>query len=174
MPKWELAIACRDEVGSHRKKEGDIVAFKPHPWGDWGKKGELNHLIIVADGLEQEDLEAMSQYHRDDGLTMGEIKGMADTFFKASKGTIFEGQPYFVHESKIVSKKRYGIRLDRIKRWYKGLDLDRVRDVTDRYQPFLANPKKYTSGSIVIDFNEKVAICHDKHTGKTKYLKEKE
>jgi len=59
METYELLVACRDEVdvsAKHgRKKEGDVIAVKPHPW-DWGRKETTGFLVvpIVTDMAKKE------------------------------------------------------------------------------------------------------------------------
>lgn len=56
--KWEFLIAIRDEddlpSGHKRKKEGDVIAFKPHPW-EWGEKEVRGYFIVIVDGLTREE-----------------------------------------------------------------------------------------------------------------------
>jgi hypothetical protein len=50
--KFEMAVAVVDEAdlasGHKRKKQGDIVAIRPHPW-NWGRKEVDEYLIVIAD-----------------------------------------------------------------------------------------------------------------------------
>ena len=56
--KWDFAIATKDEKdlksGHKRKKAGDIIAVKPHPW-KWGKKEVKEYLIVTMDGLTEQE-----------------------------------------------------------------------------------------------------------------------
>lgn len=164
--KWELAIACRDEVEPHRKKEGDLIAYKPYPW-QWGKKEVGSHLFVVVDGLTEDEISGLCTPQRADGLTRRDLDKIALDHTKTVKGTVFENELFGLPDSLIVAKRRYKIPLEIIKDgWFPFLDFDRVRDITDEYQPF-------KDLDVSINFNEKVAICFDKHLGKYRYSQRK-
>lgn len=67
---WELAIAKRDEDGA-RKKLGDVIAVKPYPW-EWGRMELKHYLILVVDGISQEEAEKMiwPLYQYPDGMIL--------------------------------------------------------------------------------------------------------
>jgi len=68
------------------------------------------------------------------------------------------------YEGGVVSaKRRHAIPLEEIRAgWLPGMDLSRVRDRSDDYQPLL-------SAGVVVDFSEPVAVCFDKRRGRFKY-----
>jgi len=151
MPKWEFAIAVRDEddlsSGHKRKKEGDIIAVKPYPW-QWGKKEVANHLIVIVDNLTEEEAHTLCQQYYEGGRLAQDIQPGENV--------------------KIIGKRRYNIPLETIKKgWEPSLDESSVRDITKVYQPLKER-------ETVIDFAEKVAICKDNHKGTFKYKTIKE
>lgn len=65
MEKFELLIACRDEadvlVKRGRKKEGDVIAVKPHPW-EWGRKETAGFLIVpVLTDMSKKEIAALCE-----------------------------------------------------------------------------------------------------------------
>ena len=52
--KFDFAIAAMSNDGKKRMKEGDVVAYKPHP-GKWGKKEVKQFVIVTIDGLTEEE-----------------------------------------------------------------------------------------------------------------------
>lgn len=151
MAMWEFAIAVRDEddlpSGHKRKKEGDIIAVKPHPW-EWGRKEVKEYLIVVADGLTKEEVYNLCQPHYEGGVTLS----------KQQDSKLVE----------IINKRRYNIPLSIIKSgWLSSMKLASIRDVTKAYQPL-------KDSKVVVDFSENVSICRDKHTGTFKYSTKKE
>ena len=150
MAKWEFAIAVRDEVdlpsGHKRKKEGDIIAVKPHPW-QWGKREVNVYLIVIADNLIEQEAHSLCQAHYEDGILQENIN--------------------IDNPVDIVGKRRYSIPLSIIKNgWIPKMIIPDVRDLRKIYQPL-------KNENIVIDFSERVSICKDKHSGKFKYNKKK-
>jgi len=138
LAKWEVAIAVCDEPEAHRKKEGDIIAFKPAPW-DWGKKELDQYLIVTIDGMSKHEVAQLCQPLVENGETDIEVidkKGL-----------------------KILKKRRYNFPLDILKNgWVSGLSLQKVRNKNLVYQPVKGN-------KIVIDTTERVSIFKDKLTG---------
>lgn len=146
MAKFEFAIAICDEVESHRKKEGDIIAVKPYPW-QWGKKELDQYLIVVMEGLTEEEAHKLCIPHFITGT---------DCY-----------PPDDSERPKNLAKRRFKIPLDTIKDgWLPSMDLEKVRDKTDKYQPL--------KDEVVIDLKESVAICFDKHKDSFKFAKKKE
>jgi len=165
--KWELAIACRDEEdlasGHKRKKEGDIIDFKPHPW-NWGKKEVKGFLVVIVDGLTLAEVNAMKTPYIDGGLRRDDVETQEVEYNEAVKGTALAGVKFQRPET--LAKRRFNIDLQTIKNgWCPDLDKDKVRDKDLEYQPL----KK----EVVIDFTEKVAICFDKYIGACKYAEKK-
>jgi hypothetical protein len=157
MSKWEFAIAVRDEAdldsGHKRKKEGDLVAVKPYPW-KWGTKEVDEYLIVVGDGLTEEEANDLCQPHYEGGIFRKDIPPMIPG----------EDPPEPI---KCIGKNRFSIPLSIIKKgWKPDLVETDVRDKKKVYQPLKDN-------DIVIDFSEHVAICKDNHTGTFKYITEK-
>jgi hypothetical protein len=68
--KFEFAIAVKDEKdlksGHKRKKQGDIIAYKPSPW-KWGVMELKNYLIVTVDGLTEEMAMKLCDSHYADG-----------------------------------------------------------------------------------------------------------
>jgi len=111
-PPVEVAISTvnsTDLAAHERKKEGDIMAVRLV--GEWigvGTKEISQRLWLRVEGLEHyESMHLIDLNHDPD-----------------PDGEIFE-------------KRRYCIPLDRLKEVYPALDIARVRDTADAYQPFL-------------------------------------
>lgn len=146
MPKWEIAIAVCDEPETYRKKEGDIIAFKPAPW-QWGKKELDQYLIITVDGMTQEDMVKLCFPLYKNGET--------------NEDTIIN------NNMKPVGKRKYKLPLNVIKNgWMPTLDTQKVRDPALVYQPLQEN-------RVIIDTSEKVAIFLDKFTETYKHSTKK-
>ena len=155
--KWEFAVAVKDEEdlpSGPTKKEGDIVAVKPYPW-QWGTKEVDEYLIVIVEGLTEEEAKRLRQPHYEGGI-------------------LKEGIPKFIPNMKslpkppkIIGKNRFNIPLSIIKNgWIPDLKEKDVRNKTKVYQPF-------KDKNIIIDFKEKVAICRDNHTKTFKYKTKK-
>ncbi len=148
---FELAIACRDEPEAWRKKEGDVIAVKPHPW-EWSKGEMGNHLIVIANFETKIDAERLTIPYYEGGV---ESFSLADSF------------GFSIHPPAIIEKRKFNLPLDILRNgWSPDLNLDRVIDISDAYQPF-------KDGKIIIDTSEKVAIFKDKHRGTFKYAARK-
>lgn len=146
MPKWEIAIAVCDEPEVPRKKEGDIIAFKPAPW-NWGKKELDQYLIVTVDGMTQTEMVQLCRPLYEGGETDEEI--------------IME------NNLKITGKRRHSLPLDILKNgWLPKLDTQKVRDKNLVYQPI-------KDDKIVIDTTEQIAIFQDKATETYKYSAKK-
>ncbi len=146
MSLYEFAIACTDEPEAHRKKEGDIIAVRPYPYPDWGKKAEKEHLIIILDGLTKE--EALK-------LTMPQYNIRLDWYLSPDEEQILKPIK--------ITKCRFNLPFDIIQDgWLRDLDFNKVRAKTVKYQPL--KEKK-----IIIDTREKVSIIFDKHKKSFKY-----
>lgn len=146
MAKWEFAVAVRDEVEPHRKKEGDLIAVKPYPW-QWGRKEINAYLIVVLDGLTKDEAHRLCAPLYEDG-------------------SLEQPDPE-ISDPKIMAKRRFKIPLETIKNgWLPSLDLERVRNIKDVYQPL-----KETE--TVLDTKEPVAICFDKYLGSFKFAEAK-
>ena len=146
MPKWEIAIAVCDEPEAHRKKEGDIIAFKPAFW-DWGKKELDQYLIVTVDEMTQDEMVQLCSPMYEGGETDEEV--IMDKCLKR------------------LAKRRHRLPLNIIKNgWAPELDAQKVRDKKLVYQPLQKD-------KIVIDATEKVAIFQDKFTETYKYKQKK-
>lgn len=146
MPIWEFAISIKDEPEEQRKKEGDVISFKPYPWIDWGKLGEKHYLIVLVDGLLKE--EAIK-------LTTPRYNLNIDNVLEQSE--MDELGTY------TIAKRRYKLPFDIIKDgWCPDLDIAKVQDPEVRYQPF-------KNSEIIIDTREHVSIFYDKVRESFKY-----
>jgi hypothetical protein len=146
MPKWEIAIAVCNEPESYRKQEGDIIAFKPSPWS-WGKKELDQYLIVIIDGMTQDE--------------------MVQLCFPLYKDGEMDEEIIMANHMKPIGKRRYCLPFDIIKDgWEPALNNEKVRDKTLVYQPLKDN-------SIVINAAEKVSIFLDKYTLTYKYNQKK-
>ena len=144
MAKWELAIAIKDEndlpSGHKRKKEGDIIAYKPAPW-NWGKVEVKTHLIVPIDGLTEEEVMELCEPEYDNGKKLSEMTQEEQM------------------TAKPVKKRRYSLPLDNIKNgWIKDMDLNRVANPEEEYQPIKDN-------KIEINMKEDVRKVYDRKTG---------
>jgi len=132
--KWELALAVCDEEdlesGHKRKKEGDIITYMPHPH-EWGKMETNEFLIVIVEGSE-EDIRELCEPLNKTGNLKKDIK------YKSEIRTDKEGAPFVVdvindpEDEIIISKRRYAFDFSK----FKNIELDRVRDKKDHYQPF--------------------------------------
>ena len=107
----EVAIYIRDlpnTVGGERVKEGDIIAIR-EPLGYIGKSEAAQFLWLLIEGLDISDM-----FHFKDSFTEG------------------DGQ-----DAPRYEKRQYCIPLKRLKEVAPFVDLNRVRDGGDKYQPFL-------------------------------------
>jgi len=132
---WELAIAKRDEEGL-RKKLGDVIAYKPYPWA-WGKRERENYLILVVDGLTEEECSRMIMplYEFPDGILLAD-------------GWLDYGL--------MLGKRRYNIDTIGLKSQIKGtIDWKAAFDTSSTYQPF-------DDGKMIIDFKS-VNNVYDKY-----------
>lgn len=146
MSLWEFAISIKDELEAHRKREGDIISFKPYPWKDWGRKGNKHCLIVLVDGLTEQ--EAFS-------LKMPQ--------YNINLNIMPSPKEIEILNLVTISKRRYQLPLNIIKDgWYPDLDITKVQDKKINYQPLLDN-------EIIIDTKEPVAIFYDKGKKSFKY-----
>lgn len=146
MATWEIALAVADEPEAHRKKEGDVIAFKPAPW-NWGKRELDQYLIVTVDGMTQDEMVQLCRHMYEGGET--------------NETVIME------NNMKPIAKRRYKLPLDLLKNgWIPSIDLQKVRDKTLVYQPLKEN-------AVVVDATEKVAIFQDKFTGTYKYMRQR-
>ena len=130
--KWDFAIAIKDEAdlksGHKRKKQGDILAVKPHPW-KWGKKERKECLFVTVDGLTAEEAHARCQpWYDGDAPTSPEEK---DT-------------------RKVLAKRKYKIPMATLS-LTSEMDMSKVEDPEVEYQPLAG---KTHSASVI---KEKVA-----------------
>ena len=142
MPKYEFAIACRDELEAHRKKEGDIVAVRPYPW-NWGRKEIDAYLIVIIECNKTiDEMKKLFQQRLYEG---GLIYGEDFRAFGAEDGTgidysVYPPKEYAwdIKNSKIISfptkiaKNRFSISLSK----FTNIDLAKIQDKKKIYQPF--------------------------------------
>ncbi len=140
MPKYELLLACVDELEVHRKKEGDIVAVRPYPF-NWGTKEVDQYFVVIIEADEN-------------------LNTMRETY----EMTLYEdGSDGELSESVKLAKNRFQIPLEIIKNgWMPTLDLAKVRDKKKVYQPL-------KDADIIMDTKEEVSIIYDKYKESFKY-----
>ena len=142
MATWEVAIAVCDEPEAHRKKEGDIIAFKPAPW-NWGRKEIDQYLIVTVEGITQSEMVQLCRPLYEGG---------------DEDETVIENS-----NLNIIGKRKHKLPLDTLANgWMPTLDLERVRDKKVQYQPL-------KESGITINATEEVAIFQNKFAGKYKY-----
>ena len=142
MAKWEIALACVDEPEAHRKEEGDIIAFKPSPW-EWGTIELKEYLIVTVAGM-----------------TRDEVFQLCNSLYLNGETDIetIEKKELFP-----LKKRRFRLPLNILKNgWMSDINLTKVRNKKDAYQPVIDN-------KIVIDTTEPVSIFLDKLTNKYKF-----
>ena len=113
MATWEVAIAVCDETEVHRKKEGDIIAFKPAPW-DWGRKETNQYLIATIEGMTQSEMVQLCRPLLEDGqeeLFVDEDAGIpewsAGLMCVAEKKLYLGGGELLLSSASMVRTKRY-------------------------------------------------------------------
>jgi len=174
------------------KKTDNVVSFRPagQPWGQLERKQPL---IVIAKNITKADLfemagavfsnyttraaadDAVYNYYKElneASLALGEKDPVSGLYIIPPenqnellqiKATILAQYPRPI----ITDIRRFQIPVATIKKgWFPDLDLDKLNDDGQDYQPMLDQ-------AIPIDFSEKVAICKDKTTGTFKYLTEK-
>ena len=136
MPLYEFLIACADEPEAHRKKEGDVVAVRPHPF-NWGRKEIDRYFIVIIDMPE-------------------DIETLRSMFESCQYAETNEFQPEDDSHLTKLAKNRFKIPLDIVKTgWMPDLDLGKVRDKKIIYQPF----KKTSQLISKLDLQEKDVDC---------------
>jgi len=109
----EVAIYCRDRPnllsGAETVKEGDIIAIR-NPLGYIGKSEAAKLLWLLVEGLDFSDMVDFNNVFTE-GIFPDEIR---------------------------YEKRQYCIPLKRLKEAAPFIDLNRVRDRNDKYQPFLS------------------------------------
>ena len=113
MATWEIAIAACSEPEAHRKKEGDIIAFKPAPW-DWGNKETDQYLIAIVEGMTQSEMVQLCRPLLEGGqeeLFVDEDAGIpkwsADLGCVVEKTTDLGGGGELIISASMVRTKRY-------------------------------------------------------------------
>ena len=114
MATWDFAIAAMSNDGKKRMKEGDVVAYKPHPWA-WGKKEIKQFVIVTIDGLTEEEARAKCE------PAYGKVISAADA----------PGPP----QREILLKHAHQIPLAALKTLHPEIDLKKIRDTKVSYQP---------------------------------------
>jgi hypothetical protein len=131
MPIHEFLIAVIDEAEGNRKKEGDIIAVRPHPW-HWGRKEIDGWLIVIVESIktleEMRTLGAQPIY-RDtkDGKLMSAQEVLTIARPNGSRP---------VEEFEVITKNRYQVSFADVVANCPSLDLAKVRDERKIYQPF--------------------------------------
>ena len=121
MPKYEFAIAIKDEPEGHRKKAGDISSVRPYP-RNCGSKTIKEYLIVIVETSR----------------TLEEMKNFTIRQFADPNIDSHEKQDIaFMEGQKPIAKRRYKIPLNLIKgSFITDLDMTKVTDPECRYQPF--------------------------------------
>jgi hypothetical protein len=116
MPKYEFLLAANDEAdlasGHKRKKQGDIIAVRPHPW-KWGSKEVDNYLIVIAESsIDLETLKTKIQDRSQAGdkcrcrISLADVKTkMASLDIKKVEDRELIYQPFKTKESIIENKQ---------------------------------------------------------------------
>jgi len=136
-----------DNAGLQKQRAGDIVNAmpngKPH-----GKMPMKTRLIVPVDGLTKEEARRLCSPHYPDGREQ-------DILLEPN---IHNPTPELKvrMEEKPLAKRKYNISLNKLKQVYPALDLKRVVDETDTYQPFLEN-------NIVVDLAVEHNLIFNKH-----------
>ncbi len=141
MPKYELAICVvneLDDAGGVRKKEGDLVAVRPHPW-NWGAKEIDQYLIVIIETVKSfkklDSLIRQSVYR--DLVTAGNPLVKQSIYNSLTEPDIVTGQPQRPYNDfEIAHKNRFQISHAKVKAKLSDLNLTKVRNKVLRYQPF--------------------------------------
>jgi len=114
--KFEFAIAAKDEEdlksGHKRKKQGDIIAYKPSPW-KWGVMELKNYLIVTVDGLTEEMARKLCCAHYTDGKITPEFMPekenpiLAKRRFKMPIDTLSTVAKVSINITELVADKEY-------------------------------------------------------------------
>ncbi|MFH2099461.1 MAG: hypothetical protein ABIJ95_08130 [Pseudomonadota bacterium] len=143
----EIAIAAASR-GPGRVQEGAVVAVRPAGAG-WGRAERKNLLIVPATGISRAEALRLC----DPQLACGK-----------SPQAMEEGD-----DRTILRKRRFTLPPGLLKTgWLPGLDLARVADPREAYQPLL-EAKAIT----IVDFGAKVAICKDEQKGSYRFAERK-
>lgn len=130
MTTISVAIAVRDEVEAHRKKQGDIIAIKEGGW-QWGTGEVKNHLILEVALPAQ--------------ITVGRAEALISRYY--SNGVL-----YWDGASEALAKRRFRIDWAKLKTLVAqaGITVDwvKVEDATVAYQP-LSNQSAAPGGTNV-------------------------
>ena len=134
MPLYDLLIAVADEPEAHRKKEGDIIAIRPHGW-KWGLK-EIDQYLVVVIEADEPDVNFMRGLFERPLLEGDHVEGITfrHVFGEDSISAVdMQGNPIF--DPIRLGKNKYRISLESL-----GLGEDELKKVRDKsviYQPFL-------------------------------------
>lgn len=145
MHDYEILVAANDFTNS--VQEGDIVVVRRTSEvfrrRGWSGEERRKFLIIPVRGLQDRDMYRLKEPLLESGKHKDEIS---------------MGQK---NEETVVKPRRYQIPAEI---WEKNIELDlkRVRNTTEDYQPFLFR-------DVVLDFSERVNICKDKYTDTFRY-----
>jgi len=108
----EVAVLVHDYPNTHqneRAREGDIIEIRK-PIGQIGRLEAAHILWLLIEGLDT-----------------GEMAKLKERFFE---GPDTEASP-------VYEKRRFCIPFDRLKQVVPSIDVNRIRDRADKYQPFL-------------------------------------
>ena len=140
---WQVVLSVEDRSPlaseAERALEGDIIAIRTDGNGVGMK--EMHRWLWVS------------------------VYGMDDDLMTFLQEGVTEGDEF---EREIYDKRRYSIPLARLQAIYPTLDMARVRDVTDAYQPFMPVDEDqgyYLEGSAQPPFDV-AGLIFDKTTGR--------
>ena len=132
MPIHEILIACADEPEAHRKKEGDVIAVRPHGW-PWGKKElERGLIVLVEDARTSEELSnLLCQPLYEDGRSQAEVDQAENAMLEAGLYNLWS-------PPEIIAKRKHKIDMPTLRAQAPAIDAAKIRNKALAYQPFLA------------------------------------
>ena len=142
-----LIAVVNDADNPHRVQEGDIVALRP-AGQPWGKKERAGFLVVPVELTDAEAKILMSPLY-DGGAFEPEVEAV---------------EKIGLEPPKTIHKRRYKLPLALLRARVPDLDIKRVQDRDDDYQPFI-------DGHIQVKLTtqEKKALFYDKHRRSFKY-----
>ena len=145
---YDILIAVvNDPARPGRVQEDDIVALRP-AGQPWGKKERAGFLAVPIELTEEEAKILVSPLY-EGGAFEPEVEAVEKLGLKSPK---------------TIHKRRYKLPLALLRDRVPGLDIKRVQDRDDDYQPFI-------DGHIQVKLTtqEKKALFYDKHRRSFKY-----
>lgn len=139
MPKYEIAIAVKDEIEAHRKKEGDIVTVRPYPW-KWGRKEIDEYLIVIVEcdftfpEIKAKLKSPLYEGGHQRGVTFRYLEPPEEESSSYDRGEHVVSLPsqQIIPRPAIIGKNKYRILLADLG----SVDKAKIRDKKYIYQPF--------------------------------------